>query len=191
MPENDQTQGQAPDPAKTQTTPPDPNAAGDSGAGATTTLEGDALKAELDKVRKEAADWRTKLRKFEAAEAERQKSEMSETERLRAELEEHRAKVAAAEAKALDASVRAAAAKLGFADPSDATRFIDREGLSDDSADIETRLKAVLKAKPYLGGAKTTVPGGGENPAGGAAKQTEAQRLEEVKKQFPALANRV
>lgn len=190
---SDNPQGQAPDPATTQTTttpPTDPNAPGESGAGATTTLEGDALKAELDKVRKEAAEWRTKLRKFEAAEAERQKSEMTETERLKAELEEHRAKVAAAEAKALDASVRAAAAKLGFADPSDATRFIDREGLSDDAGDIEARLKAVLKAKPYLGSAKVPASGG-ENPGGGAVRQTDAQRIEDIKKQFPALANRV
>jgi hypothetical protein len=52
--------------------------------------------------------------------------------------------------------VRVLASDLGFADPSDAPRFLDLAGVEfDDSGAITTDLKAlleaVLKAKPYLG----------------------------------------
>jgi hypothetical protein len=75
----------------------------------------------------------------------------------------------------LNNSVIASASRLGFADPADAVRLIDVE-FDDDGRpkDVDTKLAALLKAKPYLASAMARPSGsadGGNNggqPSGGA-----------------------
>ena len=97
------------------------------------TLDQAALAAELKKVRKEAASYRTKLRKAEEDDEARKKAEMSETERLKAELQEAQAKAEESGKHATETMLRmsvvAAAAKAGFNDPSDAWGMIDRAAI--------------------------------------------------------------
>ena len=63
----------------------------------------------VEKLRKEAADHRTKLRKLEEAEEKRNKEALSETERLKAEKEEAETKANETLSKANQRAIRAEA----------------------------------------------------------------------------------
>jgi len=146
------------------------------------TLDVEALAAELKKVRREAAKYRTTLRKLEEADAERKKAEMTESERIKAELAEAQTKAAEAEQRATETMLRmsvvSAAATAGFNDPMDAWSMIDIATLevSDDGTvtGVEEAVAGLLKDKPYLakqqGGITPT------NPQGGPVQETDEQK---------------
>ena len=147
------------------------------------TLDQAALAAELKKVRKEAASYRTKLRKAEEDDEARKKAEMSETERLKAELKEAQAKAEESERQATETMLRmsvvAAAAKAGFNDPSDAWGMIDRATLevSEDGTvtGVDEAVAGLLKDKPYL--VKTTKGTiTATNPQSGALAESDADK---------------
>ena len=82
----------------------------------------------------------------------------SETERLAGQAQDASEKLAAAERRAADLALRLTvertATKLGFHDPDDAFRLLDRKAVAmDDDGDptnVETLLKDLAKAKPHL-----------------------------------------
>jgi len=154
------------------------------------TLDAEALAAELKKVRREAAKYRTSLRKLEEAEEERKKAEMTESERIKAELAEAQAKAAEAEERAtgtmLRMSIVSAAAKAGFKDPTDAWSMIDPDTLatlevSEDEKVIgaDEYVTRLLKEKPYLAkqaqGSITPT-----NPQGGPVQMTDEERRAKI-----------
>ena len=148
-------------------------------------IETVAQDAEIKKLRREAAKWRTQLRKLEEQEAERERAEMSEVERLTADLEKaEQARVAAIESyqqQALEAQVVAAASTAGMHDPADAIRLIgsidtDENGQASGLDDAMATLKA---SKPYL--FRGTTPAlSPTNPIGGPQKKTDAERYAEI-----------
>lgn len=137
---------------------PQEGQAGTPQAGGSEQIDTQALLAELKQARKEAAGYRTKLRQSEESEAERKRQEMTEVERLKADLEAMKAKADEAQRIAHERLLRAAvvseAARLGFADPDDAWRFIDTAHLEvGENGEVEglaAAIQAVGKAKPYL-----------------------------------------
>jgi alanyl-tRNA synthetase len=147
-------------------------------------------KSMTEAARKEAAERRVKLTEFEKAEKARKEAEMTDLEKAQArvkELEEENARNAG---QTLDSSIEAAAATLGFQDPKDAVRLVDREKISDDRKNLDTLLKAVLKDKPYL--AKTgkgALPGigGGGDPGGALEDAADKEKLGRMEKLFPAI----
>lgn len=144
------------------------------------TLSPEDMQTEMKKARREAAKYRTSLRKLEEAEEARKKAEMTETERIKAELTEAKAKAAEAEERATETMLRmsvvSAAAKAGFNDPMDAWSMIDVTTLEvgDDGTvtGVEEAVIKLLKDKPYLAkqaqGSITPT-----NPQGGPVKQTD------------------
>ncbi|MFQ5433482.1 MAG: hypothetical protein ACE5FD_01260 [Anaerolineae bacterium] len=121
-------------------------------------VDAGVIEAELKRARREAAKYRTELRKLQEAEEKRQRAEMSEVDRLKADLEQaqQQAQQAAEQARTqlIRSAVVAEAAKAGFADPADAVQFVDPTGLAvnddglvDGAADAIT---ALAEQKPYL-----------------------------------------
>jgi hypothetical protein len=147
-------------------------------------------KSMTEAARKEAAANRVKLKEFEEAEKKRKEADMTDLEKAQArvkELEEENARNAG---QSLDSYIEAAAATLGFQDPKDAVRMIDRDKLSDDRKNLETLLKAVLKEKPYLaktGRAALPNLGGGGNPGGALEDAADKEKLGRMEKLFPAI----
>lgn len=102
-------------------------------------------------ARREAKELRDRIKALEEKDlpaAEKNARELAETkatnERLMGELRRER----------LSNAVMLSAARLGYADPMDAFRMIDADTVEfDDNGapkDIETKLRAILDAKPYL-----------------------------------------
>ena len=147
----------------------------------------DELLRELKALRRENAKWRTQLRAVEEQQQAKAKAEMTDLERLQAELAaEREARTRAEQARlqiAVKSQIIAAAAKASFADPEDAYRMIDPATLdvADDGtvSGLDDAVKGLLKAKPYLA---KQAPGAFSptNPAGGAAKQSDAEILKEI-----------
>lgn len=118
----------------------------------------DAARKEIEKLRKEAAKYRTAARDLEplakkARDAE--EAQKSETERLTGQLAEAEKRVQAIRQRAVRSEVKALAAAQ-FADPEDAHAFLDLDAYVDDGGDIDTAriqtdLAELLKRKPHLG----------------------------------------
>ena len=135
------------------------------------TLDAAVLQRELAEARREAAKYRTDLRKATDA-------QLSESERLQrrvTELEAERAESAARDReRAIRLAALEAAAKLGFRDPDLAVRLVDPSAVevSDDGTpkNVERLLTDVLTRSPYLArpGAAADFGGGvrGSGPAG-------------------------
>lgn len=110
------------------------------------------------KLEKDAIALQKKLAQYEQAEAERKKAEMTEADRLKAELEQANAHAQAVAEEMVTLRIRQAmftqAAKMGFHNPDDAYLMADLSGveLGDDGevAGVETALKDLVKARPYL-----------------------------------------
>jgi predicted nuclease with TOPRIM domain len=146
----------------------------------------------VSELRKENAGHRLKLKDLEASEARRREADMSETEKAQARIKELEEQSSALQRKAQDSEIRAHAAALKFADPSDGVAFIERELIEDDGRNIPELLSAVLKAKPYLSKDAKAIPStSAANPGGGAEKASEKAREEELRKAFPTLGRRV
>lgn len=174
IPATGQQDGGKPDDA-TQTP-----ATGDGGNAATGTTAGDdgltdAGRSAIDKERearkvaeKNAKELGARLKAIEdkdLPEAERVVKERdtlkSDNERLTGELRQER----------LTTAVVMAASRLGFADPADAVRLVDVEFDDDDKPkDVDAKLAALLKAKPYLASAAARTSGSADpGNAGGAS----------------------
>lgn len=122
------------------------------------------LRAELDKVRKEAAGYRTKAKELE----DRDKTEL---QRLQDTVSERDSTIADLPRIVRQQAIRFAseASKAGFLDPEDALAFIDVD-LSDGDA-VKAALEALAERKPHLvrqAEAKKRVPTR-PKPAGGDA----------------------
>jgi hypothetical protein len=114
-----------------------------------------AVLADLAKERDRRQSLEQRLAEFEQQQEEQRKAAMTEQERaleqaVEAARNEERSKFAAAR---LEDRVRALAART-FNDADDAVRFLDTSGIDVDSADasaeIASRLDALLEVKPYL-----------------------------------------
>lgn len=137
---------------------------------------------ELHALRTKAGRLEAELKKLQEAEKARQEADLSEVEKLKRQIAERDAlleqQVAAARAGRLAGASLAAAARLGFADPEDAQRFLDDARVEWDDAtgapkNVQQLLEAVLKAKPYLKASFTATPDLGQgNRGGGTAPLT-------------------
>ena len=164
----------APPPASGSTTPPaDPLASG---------AKDDS---ELHALRTKAGRLEAELKKLQEAEKARADADLSEVEKLKKQLAERDAAIeqatTAAKAQRLAGASLAAAARLGFADPEDAQRFLEVDRVEWDDAtgapkNVAQLLEAVLKAKPYLKASFTQPPdlGQGNRGAGTAPLTREA-----------------
>ncbi len=130
---------------------------------------------ELHALRTKAGRLEAELKKLQEAEKARQEADLSEVEKLKRQIAERDAlleqQVAAAKAGRLAGASLAAAARLGFADPEDAQRFLDAERVEWDDAtgapkNVQQLLEAVLKAKPYLKASFTATPDLGQGNRG-------------------------
>ncbi len=122
----------------------------------------------IAELRKEAAASRVKANELDKLKADLEASKLSETEKLQkriADLQKERdTAISDATALKITNAVSSQAARLGFADPDDAVRFLDAARIADDLSNIETLLKELLKAKPYLAGKQQASSGGATNP---------------------------
>jgi len=116
------------------------------------------------KLRKEAAEYRKKMRELEKALKAKEEAELSEQEKLQRRLAEYEAKLADLERdrqeRTLKYEVKLKASKLGVVDPDAAWKLLDPAALEFDEdgnpTNIEDALKALIKEKPYL--AREPVP---------------------------------
>jgi TolA-binding protein len=124
-----------------------------------------AVLADLAKERDRRQQLETRLAELESKAEESRKAAMSEQERtlveaVEAARAEERGKFKSAR---LEDRVLARAARI-LNDPSDAVRLLDTSGIDVDSADadseIESRLNALVEAKPYLALTEKAQPSG-------------------------------
>lgn len=119
-------------------------------------------------------------------------SSQAQLEALAKERDEHRALAEQRESSVRQATIRgatiAAAAKLGFADPEDAIRFVDGSTIEFDETgqpvNVASLLDGLVKAKPYLRGSHA-VPSGGIDLGNAPATFTK----EQIAKMTPAQVN--
>jgi hypothetical protein len=156
---------------------------------------GDGLTAatarELEEARKEAARYRTELRKFEAAEEARKAADMTEAQRAAAQATKEAERATKLQAKLVARTVEVAALAAGFHDPADAYLHISGQLEMDEDGEpkpaaLKKALEALAAAKPYLvkpsqgatAGQPAPVPTSPANPARpaiGATNNTIAQ----------------
>lgn len=144
---------------------------------------------DIHALRTKAGRLEKELERLKKAEEERQNASLSEVERLKKELAEKSAAIeaAAAQAKAgrLAGASLAAAARLGFADPEDAQRFLDQDAIEwDDSGvpkNVTALLEAVLKAKPYLKASYTQPPDLGQGNRGRSGVPLTIDQIDRMK----------
>lgn len=180
-------------------------------AGASTTETGkdgqpfDAARAQstIDALRNEIKNLKGTSKELDAAKArlkEIDDASKSETERLASKATEAEQKLAAAEQRAADLAlqitVERAAGRLGFHDPDDAYRLIDRRAveLDDDGEpkNVDALLTALAKAKPHLvkadGDGKTAPAGTRPVPAtpkpASRTSGTRADQIEQARKEL-------
>jgi len=139
----------------------------------------------VEKLRAEAADWRTKFQALEKERAEREKAEMSEVERMRVEKEEAEAKIQAMETLLTTERKRmaiiSAAGALKFRDPEDAVAHINFDDITlnqdgtPHKGSVEAAVKKIAETKKYL------ISGAGDADGGsrGAAAPTESEKLKQ------------
>lgn len=110
------------------------------------------------KLRSEASSLRRRLKELEDREAAAEAAKLTEQERLTRANADLAARIAEQDSTLSEmriaSSVTTAAAKLGFVDPADALRMLDRAsiqfGEDGSPVDIEKQLAAIATAKPYL-----------------------------------------
>jgi hypothetical protein len=143
-----------------------------------TQKEIDRLKASLARANKEAKDHREKAEELDKLKAELEAAKLSEKEKLEKKVNDLQTqydaatKVAtSAQSRILNYEVRLQAVTMGIVDPDAAAQLLhvvgpieyDAEG---NPTNVETLLKGLLKAKPYLAGkqAPPSNGGGATNP---------------------------
>lgn len=151
------------------------------------TLDADALRKEVAQTRKEAAEYRRKLREFELAQADAEAAKLSEAEKLKKQVADLSAKLTAAEQerqeRTLRAAVEKAAAKLGIVDADAAYLLLDKSALAVDEAGkvsgAEQAISALVQARPWL---VQAAPTSAANPARGASSRLS---LDDVRRMGP------
>ena len=151
------------------TTSPTPQA-----GGGTTTKTPDDYERMLADVRKEAAGYRTRLKGFEDAEAQRQQASLSELEKATNTLAERDKQLSAFKDQLVLEKVTNAALKKGIIDPELAALALKGSlefGEDGMPTNLEKALDDLLKAKPYLAQqpARQASSGGATNPGRGQA----------------------
>lgn len=153
-------------------------AAAGSGDG---TVDAAALQRELAEARQEAAKYRTQARDLQAAQQQAQDAALSDAERNAKRVQEQEAELATLRA-ALDDErilnrVTLTAGRLGYADPMDAYRLLDRSAIERDDdgnpKNLERLLQTMLAGKPYLASSQVRATGsaeGGTRGTGTAGK---------------------
>lgn len=137
-------------------------------------------------ARAEAAKWRRQVRDLEAKLKAKDEADLSEAERQARELSAVKEREAALAEQnrtlALEGAIAVRAHRMGIVDPDAALRLLDRKDIEfddagrPDGASLESALKDLLKAKPYLR-ASAPAPGSPANPARQEPKgETDAQR---------------
>lgn len=134
-----------------------------------------AIQKELEAANREAAKYRTELKRLQDAQKAADDAKLSDQERLTRERDEFKARLEAAEAHAKTASLRShvvtAASRLGFADADDAMRFLDADAVEwkdDAPVNVGKLLDDVIKSKPYLRATRTQPPDHGAGQRGAA-----------------------
>ena len=149
-------------------------------------LSDEALDAELKRARRDAARYRTELRKLQEAEEERQRGQMSELERLQADLAAMKAKAEEAEAARQAAVVRGqvlrAATQANMHDPDDAARYLDTLEVGEDGqvVGLAEAIQALAKSKPHLFKSDKAPRIGATAPDGGQQGPTDEQLRAEL-----------
>lgn len=136
--------------------PADPQAQPDTDPGTGTGT--DARAAEVAKLRRENAAWRTKLRATEERLSGLEAQHQTDAEKALAQARAEAASETATkfQQRLLAAQVRTIAAELRFRDPADAGRLVDLEEIQVgpdgeiDGEALRAALKTVAEAKPYL-----------------------------------------
>jgi hypothetical protein len=150
MPENEETE-------QVETQPQEAAAPEAEQAKADPWADPESARREIEKLRKESAGYRTKVRDLEplARKAkELEDAQKSEQERLSEQLTATQERVKATQARAVRSEVRALAA-VEFADPDDAHAFLDLDAFVGDDGEIDVdgireSLADLLKRKPHL-----------------------------------------
>ena len=112
----------------------------------------------VQKLRKEAAEYRKRLRELEKALKEKEEAELSEQERLQRRVAEYEARLADLERerqeRTLQYEVKLRASQMGIVDPEAAWRLLDLSAIEFDEdgmpVNIEDALQELVKSKPYL-----------------------------------------
>lgn len=151
MPENEETVPAEAEPQEPETAPEAEQAKTDPWA------DPDAARKEIEKLRREAAKYRTKAGELEPLAKRAQELEdakKSEQERLTEQLAAAQDRVKAVQARAVRSEVRALAA-AEFADPDDAHAFLDLDAFVGGDGEIDAdgirdSLADLLKRKPHL-----------------------------------------
>lgn len=107
-------------------------------------LSAEQLRAELERVRREAANYRTQRNELDSKVKAFESEKLTEQERLKQQAEQAKADAEAAKAEARTARIESLAAQLGFNDPADAVALV---GAADDP---KARLDEIAASKPYL-----------------------------------------
>ena len=145
--------------------------------------------AQAKEARKEAQGLRSRTKEAEEKVKgfeDEKKSDLEKAEE-RAIAAETATKQAKAEAKS--ARIEAAASRLGFADPKDATRLLDPEAAGENGENAEKALAELLKSKPYLKADSKSLPKRDGTP--GASGGDEKDKVDTARKQFPFLDRRM
>mgnify|MGYP007071572914 CR=1 FL=1 len=132
---------------------------------------------QVKKLRKEAADYRTKLRAAEKELEERRQAEMTETERLQAKAEQAEKDLAVLAEKAKAGALRAAIAEDGSIPADLAIPLISGNVEYDEQGDptnVRDLLTALVEKHPQLAGKPLPSSGQTANP-GAAQKQQESR----------------
>ena len=132
--------------------------------------------------RREAAEYRKKLRDLEQTVKQHEEAKLSESERLQkrlAELEREQANYQRErQERTLKYETMLAASKLGIVDPEAAYKLLDLTRIEFDEdgtpRNIEAALKELLKAKPYLAAQPAASSGSPTNPARTGAGASDA-----------------
>ncbi|MGW7053128.1 phage scaffolding protein [Streptomyces sp. NPDC054887] len=151
MPENEETEQVEQEPTQSETAPEAEQGKTDPWA------DPEAARKEIEKLRKEAAKYRTSAKELEplARKAkELEDAQKSEQERLAEQLSQAESRIKSVQARAVRSEVRALAS-AGFADPDDAHAFLDLDSFVDDQGEIDSdgingALTELLKRKPHL-----------------------------------------
>jgi len=173
----DDTMGQVPNESGQEPQTDQQGAAGAQGQ------EPERFDAEYVKqLRREAAEYRKKLRDLEQTVKQHEEAKLPESERLQkrlAELEREQANYQRErQERTLKYETMLAASKLGIVDPEAAYKLLDLTRIEFDEdgtpRNIEAALKELLKAKPYLAAQPAASSGSPTNPARTGAGASDA-----------------
>lgn len=144
-----------------------------------------ALQREAEEARREAAKYRTSLRALEEQQRQAQQATLTDAERNAQENTSLKSEVATLKAALADERmlnrVMATAGRLGFADPIDAFRLLERDKVEvDDDGEpknLQKMLSDLLSAKPYLASSAVRATGSAEGGARGSGAPSDMNRL--------------